>query len=253
MSLALFENLEESAPSSARSPRSRNRAAAWEADLHRTYGYLAGQCRTDEQRAQLDALYEQASAEGPDFINYRAHSSFMAAPKVGIDRNAYARLLNALEMIERGTYRHARAKGKQGIPRTVARVLKALLGFALRFGFVYPSQKGIAHAANVCKQTVVNALEVLELYGFITRHRRIKRVRGAFGVKVVQDTNAYTIQEPSGLGAIALKLFGTSSESKFCSPSINNSYSIRGPGQKSGSPPVPDGVFSTLQAAWEET
>jgi hypothetical protein len=251
MSLALFDNLDEADQSPARSSRSRNRAAAWEADLHRTYAYLSGQCRTDADRAQLDALFERASAEGPDFINYRAHSSFMAAPKAGIDRNAYARLLNALEMIERGTYRHARAKGKQGIPRTVARVFKALLGFALRFGFVYPSQKGIAHAANVCKQTVVNALEVLELYGFVTRHRRIKRIRGAFGVKVVQDSNAYELHEPSGLGAIALKLFGASSESKSCSPSINNSYPIKAKGQNFSSPPVPDGVYETLQAAWE--
>ena len=116
MSLTLFDNLDETAPSPARSPRSRNRAAAREADLCRTYAYLSGQCRTDADRAQLDALYEQASAEGPDFINYRAHSSFMAAPKAGIDRNAYARLLNALEMIERGTYRHARAQGEAGHP-----------------------------------------------------------------------------------------------------------------------------------------
>ena len=65
-------------------------------------------------------------AEGPDFINYRSKSAFLAAPRLGIDRNAYARILNALEAIERGTYRTAREKGKQGIPRTVARVLKAL-------------------------------------------------------------------------------------------------------------------------------
>ena len=45
----------------------------------------------------------EAMAEGPDFINYRGKSAFQAAPRLGIDRNAYARILNALEGIERGT------------------------------------------------------------------------------------------------------------------------------------------------------
>jgi hypothetical protein len=59
-------------------------------------------------------------AEGPDCINYRSKSAFLAAPRLGIDRNAYARILNALEAIERGTYRTSREKGKQGIPRNPA-------------------------------------------------------------------------------------------------------------------------------------
>jgi hypothetical protein len=72
-------------------------------------------------------LYEQAVEEGPDFINYRSKSAFEAAPRLGIDRNTYARILSALDMIERGTYRNCREKGKQGIPRTVARVLNGPL------------------------------------------------------------------------------------------------------------------------------
>jgi hypothetical protein len=36
-------------------------------------------------------------------IRYRAKSAFEAAPRLGIDRNAYARILNVLDMIERGT------------------------------------------------------------------------------------------------------------------------------------------------------
>ena len=153
-----------------------------------------------------------ARPQGPDFINYRGKSAFLAAPRLGIDRNAYARILNALEAIERGTYRTAREKGKQGVPRTVARVLKALLNLALQYGEVRPSLLGIARLACACKQTVVNCLKLLALYGFVIVHRRIKHIRTALGFKVVQDTNAYTIQEPQGLGAMALRIFRQGSE-----------------------------------------
>jgi hypothetical protein len=107
-------------------------------------------------------------------INYRAKSAFDAAPRLGIDRDAYARILSALDMIERGS-----DKGKQGIPRTVARVLRALLNLALKYGEVWPSLDGIKRLACVCKQTVVNCLKVLTLYGFVMVHRRIKRIRNS--------------------------------------------------------------------------
>jgi hypothetical protein len=61
-----------------------------------------GQARTEDERAFVEKLYEQAALEGPDFINYRSKSAFEAAPRLGIDRNAYARILSALDMIERG-------------------------------------------------------------------------------------------------------------------------------------------------------
>jgi hypothetical protein len=105
-------------------------------------------------------------------------------------------------------YRHCRKDGKQGIPRTAARLLNTLLGLALQFGRVYPSLLGIARLACVCKQTVVSCLTLLELYGFVIIQRRIKRGRTPRGTKVVQDTNAYTIQEPKGLGALAVSVLG---------------------------------------------
>ena len=86
-----------------KSMRSANRAAAWEQDLTRTASYLMGQARTEDERAFVERLYDEALEEGPDFTNYRAKSLFQAAPKLGIDRNAYARILNGLEMTERGT------------------------------------------------------------------------------------------------------------------------------------------------------
>jgi hypothetical protein len=36
-------------------------------------------------------------SEGPDFINCRGKSAFLAALRLGIDRNACARIQNALE------------------------------------------------------------------------------------------------------------------------------------------------------------
>jgi hypothetical protein len=100
---ALFSGMETEgfgappSPAAVKSARSRNRAAWWRQDLDRTALYLMGQARTEDERAFVEQLYEQAVEEGPDFINYRAKSAFEAAPRLGIDRNAYARILNALD------------------------------------------------------------------------------------------------------------------------------------------------------------
>src|SRR5450759_3972615 len=110
---ALFPEMESAAPSPTprvKSERSAKRAAAWEQDLTRTASYLMGQARTEDERAFVEQLFDEALEEGPDFTNYRAKSLFQAAPKLGIDRNAYARILNALEMIERGIYGFLYAK-----------------------------------------------------------------------------------------------------------------------------------------------
>ena len=249
----LFADLESpGAPPapSVKSARSTNRAAWWEQDLSRTASYLMGQARSDEERAFVERLYDEALNEGPDFINYRSKSAFMAAPKLGIDRNAYARILNALDMIERGTYRTCREAGKQGIPRTVARVLKALLNLALQYGEVRPSLEGLKRLACVCKQTVVNCLKLLSLYGFVVVHRRIKRIRTPLGFKVVQDTNAYTIQEPQGLGAMAVRMFRQASESRKRSPSSTDIHSTKNAARNPASREVPDGVYTNLYEEW---
>jgi hypothetical protein len=240
-------------PCPSRSPRSRNRAAWWRADLERTASYLMGQARSEDERAFVEKLYEEALEEGPDFCHYRSKSAFEAAPKLGIDRNAYARILNALGMIERGTYRHCREQNKQGIPRTVARVLKCLLNLALQYGEVRPSYDGIARLACVCKQTVANCLKLLELYGFVVIHRRIKRIRTALGFKVVQDTNAYTIQEPKGLGALAANVFRQASESKNWSASSTKIHSITKTASAAQPWGVPNGVYTSLYEQWAET
>jgi hypothetical protein len=245
-----FSAAESPAPR-VHSPRSRNRAAAWERDLAQSASYLLGQCRSDDERKFVSRLYDEAAERGPDFINYRSNSAFQAAPRLGIDRNAYARILNALEAIERGTYRNSREKGKQGIPRTVARVLKALLNLALQYGEVRPSLEGLGKLACVCKQTVVNCLKLLQLYGFVIVHRRIKRIRTPLGFKVVQDCNAYTIQEPQGLGAMAVRLFRQASESRKSSPSSKDSSFDKRQRQNSALQSQPRGAWGDLREAWD--
>ena len=127
----------------------------------------------------------------------------------------------------------------------MARVLKALLNLALKYGEVRPSLDGIKVLACVCKQTVVNCLKVLEFYGFVIVHRRIKRIRTALGFKVVQDTNAYTIQEPQGLGGLAVSIFKQASESRKCAASSKDSLSLKGSGQNSQPWGIPNDVFDT--------
>jgi DNA-binding transcriptional regulator YhcF (GntR family) len=58
-----------------------------------------------------------------------------------------------------------------------ARQSKCLPSLAIHYGEVRPSLNDIARRTCVCKQTVVNCLKQLELYGFVVLHRRIKRIR----------------------------------------------------------------------------
>jgi len=99
---------------------------------------------------------------------------------------------------------------------------------------------------------VVNCLKLLSLYGFVIVHRRIKRIRTPLGLKVVQDTNAYTIQEPQGLGAIAVRMFRQASESRKCSPSSKNFHPSKRAGQNPGPNEVPDGVYTSLYEQWAD-
>jgi hypothetical protein len=137
----------------------------------------------------------------------------------------------------------------------VAKVLKALLNLALQYGEVRPSLEGLGKLACVCKQTVVNCLKVLQLYGFVVVHRRIKRIRTPLGFKVVQDTNAYTIQDPQGLGAMAVRMFKQASESRRSPPSskdIKNTHSDKRGDGKFASPAPSKGGWEDLREVWEE-
>ena len=99
-----------------------------------------------------------------------------------------------------------------------------------KFGMA-PSLAHIAAGARMSRATVVEAMKRLELFGFLTIHRRRKRVPTPFGVKVVQDTNAYVLNLAKGLGALALAVFakrppiGDEGASEFRrSPAIRNEH-----------------------------
>ena len=157
-----------------KSARSANRAKAWRADRNRAAAYLMAKARTEEERALVEQAYEEEMARGPDFLHYRGRSVFQDAARAGFDRNAFSRVLKALEAIERGVYCTGRRKGAHGVSRCVGRVLKALLGLALRYaGEVRPSLVGLARLACVSKQAVVDAIKFLELYGFVDKTRSI--------------------------------------------------------------------------------
>ena len=49
---------------------------------------------------------------------------------------------------------------------------------------MFPSLEGLAHLARCCRQSVVTALDDLELLGFVTRIRRVRRVGTPLGFKV---------------------------------------------------------------------
>ena len=76
--------------------------------------------------------------------------------------------------------------GRQGngrhrgvISRTAEDVFEALLYLVEKYGKVFPSLEGLAHLARCCKVSVVTALDDLELLGFVTRIRRVRRADAA--------------------------------------------------------------------------
>ena len=83
-----------------------------------------------------------------------------------------------------------------------------LLSFAVKRRRVFPSLETIARMAMVSKQTVLNALAWLALYGFLDKLRRIVRKTGLLGPRVCQTANAYTLRFPKGLGDLAAGVFG---------------------------------------------
>jgi hypothetical protein len=111
------------------------------------------------------------------------------------------------------------------ITRTAEAVFEALMYLTEKYGKVFPSLEGLAHLARCCKQSVVTALDDLELLGFVTRIRRIRRVQTPLGFKVVQITNAYCVHEPTrGLGLLASALFGKATESNYSTASEAKFY-----------------------------
>ena len=199
--------------------RATRKAAQWRAGLAQSFAYAAGRARGTDAQARAWQAYEEEEARGPDFTRYHGGSEFREAPKITADRNALARIRFKLIGIANGSWA-TKEKGKHAglVQRTAIAVFDALCSLAKKHGRVFPSHVGIAYLAKCSKNTVIAALKQLEFFGFITVHRRVKRIKTDLGFRTVQDTNAYMVKEPNTWGEKALALFarvvGAVSESK---------------------------------------
>jgi hypothetical protein len=210
--------------------RQRERAAAWRQQIARAYAYQLGRARSDAERQHLDEAYQAALEARPDFARVHRGSGF-ALPSCGAyDRNEAHRIMSQARAIERGTYQH-RAKGEHGgvIGRSALKLLEVFL-FVIwpiaRKG-IFPSLAHLAAKAHLSVRTVQTCLAVLKLLGFLTITRRMKRVQTALGVQQMQDTNAYILHLPKGLGAIGAALFGgffSDGKNFQAKETISNSY-----------------------------
>lgn len=130
---------------------------------------------------------------------------FGDAPRQRLDRNAKARILAAARAYNT---RH-KTKGQHWGPltRTSMSVLHALThGFHREGdGRVFPSYEAIALAARCCRDSVCEAIKVLELAGLITWVHRLLRVsvreRDASGqwvrrTEVARTSNGYQLIDP---------------------------------------------------------
>jgi hypothetical protein len=168
-------------------------------------GYFYQRASTPEQRAQVDVAYQEALAAGPDFTRYHRGSEFRHPPRVNTDRNFIARIMFMADVIERKSWA-VKQKGKHGgaLGRSALMVLRVMLFVvSKKDGGLYPSLETIAKLARMSKPTVIKAIATLVLMGFLTVYRRIKRITTPLGLRVVQDSNAYTYDMPGGLGALA--------------------------------------------------
>lgn len=231
-----------SAPDSGAEVRATRRAAQWRADLQRSWGYLRQRARTEAEREALDAELEKALEAGPDFTRYHATASYQEGPKVSIDRNLAAKIMVVARAIERNSFA-VRQKGKHGgaLGRAALRVLETLLYVVRPYrGRLCPSYDTLAELALMSRRTVGSAIETLERLGFITVHRRLKRITEPLGFKTVQDTNAYEIHPPKGFfGEMVHRLFFGAAECKNFSPKETHIY------KNTRLPPwgIPDGVY----------
>ena len=243
---------DSAAPRTSKPLRATRMAAQWRTDMARAYSYNLERAKTPEEEERITAEYERTIEARPDFASYRRDSRFMDAPRHSIDRNGIARIKFKLQAIRRGTW-NTKEKGKHsgGIPHSVMEVFDAIAHLVLKHGQVFPSLVGLGILATRSKQTVVNAIKTLEFYGVVTRIRRIKRIRTAMGRKIVQDTNAYTLQEPNMLGEAAYRLFGGGSESRNQAARKPDSYSIDRKRENSRRPDRGGGFFDQLREQWD--
>ena len=155
--------------------RAKGRAADWQRHLARAFLYVHGRAQTPEEAVELERLYEATLAEGPDFTHCRDKSEFKDAPELNLDRNAISKMMVTFYTMTRNGWA-AKAKGKHRglLSRCAEDVFKALVYLAGKFDRLFPSLKGLAYLARCCPASVSTALDQLEAFGIVTRHRRLE-------------------------------------------------------------------------------
>jgi hypothetical protein len=135
----------------------------------------------------------------------RREKVFGPGRAVPLDRNAKARIMTYARA---WGARHRQPGQHRGpVTRAFLEVLEALVwGFHnARTGCCFPSYESIAAKADCCRDTVYEALKVLELAGVLTWQNRIARIqvreRDLFGRcasrwRVIRTSNAYVFRDP---------------------------------------------------------
>jgi hypothetical protein len=120
-----------------------------------------------------------------------------------VDRNRKYRLLMLAEGLEHRTKGRGCRQGALG--HIGIKVFRALLLTFLdaQSGRCDPSYEAIAKRANVCHQSVANALARLEATGMLTIVRRIVRELEDGVLKVRQASNCYSFSEPHDSSDVA--------------------------------------------------
>jgi hypothetical protein len=198
--------------------RAKRRFARWQTQVGRES--YAG-ARTDADVERAERTYEAKIAQGPDWMRYRGDSKLMDVPEVRITSKDFGAILSAPDKIEQ-----AACRSPASIPRAVLtalkgdglrRMLKYMLGLAIKHGRVFPSLIGLAKRAAFCaKGTLIRILDAAIELGFVTKHRRIETIETKDGRKTCQANNAYEIHQPKdgSLGDKLLRFLAPSSESK---------------------------------------
>jgi len=194
----------------SRRVRCRDRAVQWQSDMHRAATQLMVACPADSDA--IVAHLEREIEGGPDFTRCHRGSDFRSPPKVNTDRNVIAKIYASARAIENRSH----TKGKHGgtLGKAALELLRVFLYVVNKSGgYLCPDYDTLAKLTGYCRRTIATGIRMLQLMGFITVHRRIKRVHTAFGPKVVQDSNAYEYHLPTkGLGALARAFFRLPSE-----------------------------------------
>jgi hypothetical protein len=202
---ALFISAQGGAPKPIRCKR---RWIEWHGKAYRTAMELRR--RHYDQADEIDAALADEIERGPDFLKWHRGSLFMEPPKNNMDRNYIARIWWAAQTIERKSWACRKKWKHGGTLGTVAIELLRTLLFVIKKhdGRLFPSYETLAVLTRKSRQAIITAMQVLERMGFVTVHKRIKRIQTPLGPRVVQDSNAYEFHLPKkGLGALAMAVF----------------------------------------------